>query len=176
MHREEKKETVTELADKLGRCSIVISTDYRGLPVAEMNEIRRRLRQTQIEYRVVKNTLIRLAAEQANREEIVNIVEGPTAIAFGYGNVVEPAKVLLDYIRSSGSTLKIIGGLVGQRVLSPSDIAGIATLPSKEVLVGKLLGMMKAPIASLVNVLNANIAGLAHVLNARMKQLEGGSN
>jgi len=176
MRIDEKKEVVEELAAKLSRCNIAITTDYRGLPVAEMTELRRRLRQREIEYRVVKNTMVRFAAEKAEKSEFTSIVEGPIAIAFGYGDITDPAKALIDYIRSSGSGLKIIGGLLDQRVLSASEIANLANLPPKEVLVSKLLGGMKGPIIGLVNVLNANIADFLYVLNARMKQLEGGSS
>jgi large subunit ribosomal protein L10 len=176
MRIDEKKEVVTQLAEKISQCNIAITTDYRGLPVAEMTDLRRRLRQREIEYRVVKNTMVRFAAEKANKSELIGIVEGPTAIAFGYGDITEPAKALIDYIRSSGSGLKIMGGLLDRRVLSASEVANLATLPPKDVLIAKLLGGMKVPIIGLVNVLNANIAGFLYVLNARMKNLEGGSS
>lgn len=174
MRLEEKKQAVRELAQKLERSSIVITTNFRGLSVAEMTELRRRLRQEEIEYRVIKNTLAHFAAEQAGKEGLISIIEGPTAIAFGYGNVVAPAKALIDYIRSAKSELRISGGLVEQRVLSASEVATLATLPPKEVLIAKLLSGMQGSIFALVNVLNANITGLVSLLVARRKQLEGG--
>ncbi|MCK4362326.1 MAG: 50S ribosomal protein L10 [Dehalococcoidia bacterium] len=174
MRLEEKKQAVRELAQKLERSSIVITTNFRGLSVAEMTELRRRLRQEEIEYRVIKNNLAHFAAEQAGKEGLISIIEGPTAIAFGYGNVVAPAKALIDYIRSAKSELRISGGLVEQRVLSASEVATLATLPPKEVLIAKLLSGMQGSIFALVNVLNANITGLVSLLVARRKQLEGG--
>jgi len=174
MRMEEKKQAVSELAQKLERSSIVITTNFRGLSVAEMTELRRRLRQEEIEYRVIKNTLAHFAAEQAGKEGLISIIEGPTAIAFGYGNVVAPAKALIDYIRSAKSELRISGGLMEQRVLSASEVATLATLPPKEVLIAKLLSGMQGSILALVNVLNANITGLLSLLVARRKQLEGG--
>jgi len=174
MRLEEKKQAVIELAQKLERSSIVITTSYRGLSVAEMTELRRRLRQQQIEYRVIKNTLARFAAGQAGKEGLNSIIEGPTAIAFGYGDIVVPAKALIDYIRSASSELRISGGLIEERVLSASDIATLATLPPKEVLIAKLLSGMQGSISALVNVLNANVTGLINLLVARRKQLEGG--
>ncbi len=174
MRLEEKKQAVSELAQKLERSSIVITTNFRGLSVAEMTELRRRLRQEEIEYRVIKNTLAHFAAEQAGKEGLISIIEGPTAIAFGYGNVVAPAKALIDYIRSAKSELRISGGLMEQRVLSASEVATLATLPPKEVLIAKLLSGMQGSILALVNVLNANITGLVSLLVARRKQLEGG--
>ena len=174
MRLEEKKQAVNELAQKLERSSIVITTNFRGLSVAEMTELRRRLRQEEIEYRVIKNTLAHFAAEQSGKEGLISIIEGPTAIAFGYGNVVAPAKALIDYIRSAKSELRISGGLLEQRVLSASEVATLATLPPKEVLIAKLLSGMQGSILALVNVLNANITGLVSLLVARRKQLEGG--
>ena len=174
MRLEEKKQTVSELAQKLERSNIVITTNYIGLTVAEMTELRRKLRQEEIEFRVIKNTLARFAAEQVGKEKLNSIIEGPTAIAFGYGDETAPAKALLDYIRSAKSELKISGGLMKERVLSASEIATLATLPPKEVLIAKLLSGMQGSIFALVNVLNANIAGFTNLLVARKKQLEGG--
>lgn len=176
MRIDEKKEVVEHLADKLARCSIAITTDYRGIPVGEMTDLRRRLRQRDIEFRVVKNTLAGFAAEKAEKSDFINVIEGTTAVAFGYGDIADPAKALVEYIRSSGSVLRIRGALVGKRAISAAEVTILATMPPKEVLVAKLLGGMKGPIAGLVNVLNANIAGLACVLGARTRQLEGGSS
>jgi large subunit ribosomal protein L10 len=174
MHLEEKKQAVQELAQKLERASILISTSYRGLSVAEMTELRRRLRQEEIEYRVIKNTLAGFAAEQAGVEGLTNIIEGPTAIAFGYGDVAAPARALIDYIRSAKSELRIGGGLVEGRVLNATEVATLATLPPKDVLIAKLLSGMQGSIFALVQVLNANITGFLGLLDARRKQLEGG--
>ncbi|MFQ5924700.1 MAG: 50S ribosomal protein L10 [Dehalococcoidia bacterium] len=176
MRREEKKEAVRELAQKLSQCNIVITTDYRGLSVAEMTELRRRLRQGEIEYRVVKNTLARFAAAAADKEGLMGIIEGPTAIAFGYGDVTEPAKALIDYIRSSNVELRIRGGLLDRRVLSPSEVTALASLPPREVLIARLLGGMQGAMSALVTVLNATLAGFLGLLNAQIKQLEGGGN
>lgn len=174
MRKEEKKEAVRELAQKLSGCDVAITTDYRGLAVAEMTELRRRLRQGGIEYRVIKNTLARFAAEQAGKEGLTSIIEGPTAIAFGHGDVAASAKALVDYIRSSKSELKIRGGLLDRRVLSAAEVTTLATLPPKDELIAKLLAGMQGTILALVNVLNANITSFLNLLNARMKQLEGG--
>ena len=174
MRKEEKKEVVRELAQKLSGCDIAITTDYRGLSVAEMTELRRRLRQEGIEYRVIKNTLARFAAEQAGKEGLTSIIEGPTAIAFCHGDVAAPAKALVDYIRSSKSELKIRGGLLDRRVLSAAEVTTLANLPSKEELVAKLLSGMQGTLFALVNVLSANITSFLNLLNARIKQLEGG--
>lgn len=174
MRLEEKKQVVSELANRLERSTIVITTSYRGLSVAEMTELRRRLRQEEIEYRVIKNTLAQFAAEKVGKEGLTSIIEGPTAIAFGYGDIVAPAKALLDYIRATKSELRINGGLMEQRVLTAAEVTTLATLPPKEVLIAKLLSGMQGPISAVVQVLNANITGLLGLLVARTKQLEGG--
>ena len=176
MRKEKKEEAVSQIADKLSRCNIAITTNYRGLSVAEMTELRRRLRQGGIEYRVIKNTLARFAAKMADREGLNQIIEGPTAIAFGYGDSIDPAKALIDYIRSSGGVLTIKGGLIEQRVLTASEVAELATLPPKEVLMVKVLGAMQGPISAVVNVLNSTLVGLVGILNSRIRQLEGGGN
>ena len=176
MRREKKEEAIRQLAQKISRCNIAIATNYRGLSVAEMTELRRRLRQVEVEYRVIKNTLARFAAEQAGKGGLNQIIEGPTAIAFGYGNVTEPAQALLDYIRSSKVELTIRGGLLEQRVLSASEVIALADLPSKEALIAKLLGGLQGPIFALAQVLNATPAGFVRVLNARIQQLQGGGN
>jgi len=174
MHLEEKKKAVDELAEKVERANVIISTNYGGLTVAEMTDLRRKLRAQQIEFRVIKNTLARFAAAKAGKQEMDKIVVGPTAVALGYGDISIPAKVLLDYIRTTKSQLKISGGLIENRVLSTAEITTLATMPPKEVMVAKLLGNLKGPIYGLVNVLNANVAGLTYVLSARQKQLEKG--
>ncbi|MFA5366750.1 MAG: 50S ribosomal protein L10 [Dehalococcoidia bacterium] len=174
MRLEEKKKAVDELAEKVQSASVIISTDYGGLTVAEMTDLRRKLRAQQVEFRVIKNTLARFAATKAGKEDLDKIIAGPTAVALGYDDIAAPAKILLEYIRSTKSQLKISGGLIENRVLSAAEVATLATMPPKEVLVAKLLGNLKGPLYGLVNVLNANIAGLTYVLSARQKQLEKG--
>jgi large subunit ribosomal protein L10 len=174
MRLEQKKQVVDELADKLERANIIITTSYRGLTVAEMTELRRKLRQEEIEYRVIKNNMARFAAERTGKESLMNVIEGPTAIAFGYGDIMAPAKALLDYIRSTKIELKVIGGMLEQRILDSADVSSLASMPPKEVLVAKLIGGLQGPIYGLVNILNANITNLLGVLISRKNQLEEG--
>lgn len=174
MRRERKEAVVTELADKLSRATIAITTSYRGISVAEMTELRRQLRRREVEYRVIKNTLAYFAAEQAGREGLREIIAGPTAIAFGYGDVVEPARALLDFIRSRKTGLSISGGLLEHRVLSAAEVTALATLPPREVLIARVMAGMQGGLFALVGVLNGTLTGLLSVLNARIRQLEGG--
>lgn len=174
MRLEEKKQAVQDLAEKLERANVVIATSYGGLTVAEMTELRRKLRAQQVEFRVVKNTLARFAAEKSGREDLNKIVIGPTAVALGYDDVAAPAKALLEHIRATKSELKISGGLLEGRVLSAAEVTALALMPPREVLVAKMLGGLKGPLYGLVNVLNANLSGLVYLLSARQKQLEQG--
>ncbi len=167
-----KAETVEELAALLGPSKIAILTDYRGLKVSEISQLRRKLREVGVEFHVAKNTLTRLAAEKVGKGEISPALEGPTAIAFGYRDEVEPAKVLADYIRTSRSTLKIKAALLGNRLIAPEKVSELATLPPREVLLARVVGQMQAPLYGLVNVLSGNLRGFVTVLQARAKQLE----
>lgn len=134
--------------------------------------MRRRLREARVEFHVVKNTLATRAAEQAERRELPELFTGPTALALGFGDEAEAAKSLTDYIRSSRITLPIRGAVLGQRVLQTAEVQGLASLPSREVLLAQFMGGLNAPVAGLVTVLNALLAGFVRVLDARAKQME----
>ncbi len=173
MSREKTTEIIDRFKDAFSRCSIGILTDYRGLSNSEITALRRRLGDSSVEYRVVKNTLSRFAADRAGKTNLAGSFVGPVAIALGYGDVTEPAKILVDYISTSKSALTIKGGFLGDRVLTSEEVSTLARLPSREVLLAKLLGGMQGPIAGLVNCLSAPITGVARVLQARIKQMEG---
>jgi len=172
MSREKKTQTIDRLQEVFSKCSVGILTDYRGLSASEITVLRRKLRELGIEYRVVKNTLARFAVERAGRDDLVSFFEGPIAIAFGYGDIIEPARALTDYIDTSKASLNIKGGFLSDSLLIAEDVTTLATLPSREILLAKVLGGMKSPIVSLVNCLTAPIMGVARVLQARIKQLE----
>lgn len=170
----EKQEIVEKVAEAISRSTVVFATNYRGMPVWEMNQFRRKLREAGAEYRIVKNTLARLATERVGKEEFKQLLSGPTALMFGYGEVAELAKVLVDYSRESKDTISIKGGLLENRVLTSEEVIALSRLPSREILVARLLGEMRAPISSLVQVLGGCLGGLSRVLQARKQQLEGG--
>jgi len=176
MLRAEKESIVNELVDSLSKCTIVIATDYRGLKAKEMVQLRRKLSEMDIEYRVVKNTLTRFAAEKTGKEQMNTLLVGPLALAFGTDDVIKPAKALSDYIRSSGSTLQIKGGLLGDRLLDAKEVSALASIPPREVLVSQLVGQLWAPVQSLHNVLSAPLRELVNVFQARIQQLEGGES
>jgi large subunit ribosomal protein L10 len=174
MLKEKKGQMIDELASSLSRCTVAVATDYRGLTAKEMVQLRRRLTESGIDYRVIKNTLTRFAAEKAGKKQLEALLTGPVAIAFGYDEVVKPAQVLREHIRSAGSMLKIKGGILGDRLLTAEDVASLATIPPREILISRLLGQLQAPLQGLHNVLNAPMRGLLNVMQARIKQVEGG--
>jgi large subunit ribosomal protein L10 len=174
MSREKKVEIVSELKEAITNCNIAVLTDYRGLSASELTSLRGKLRESAVEYRVVKNTLARLAVEEVGKGFLTSSFDGPVAIAFGYGDVTEPAKALLDYIHSSKSILSIKGGFLGDRLLDPGDITTLSKLPQREELLSQVLAGMQSPVVSLLNLLNNPLRGFMGVLQARIKQLEEG--
>ena len=174
MPTDKKKEQVQMIADLLSRCTIAIATDYRGLNMTEMNLLRSRLREREVEFKVIKNSLARLATEQVGKPSLKTFLDGPTAIAFGYGEITEPAKALTEHIKSERSVLTIKGGLLDGQALESKQVNTLATLPPKEQLVAKVMAAMQAPIYSLHYILSAQIRGLHTVLTARVAQLEEG--
>ena len=167
MPTQAKADAVDELAEKFDKSAIVITTDYSGIPVGEMTQLRRALREAGVEYRVVKNTLAYLAADKVGKPAIRDVIAGPTGVAFGYGDPTEPAKALSGFIRSNRSTLKILGGELDGQALSEDDVERLASMPSREYLIAQVLMMMNAPIQGLVTVLDAPLSGLARLLQAR---------
>jgi len=170
--REEKVLIVDSLRELISKCSIGILTDYRGLSTPEITILRRRLRELGIDYKVVKNTLARFAAERAGKGELVNLFEGPIAIAFGYKDIIEPARALADYIRTSKTSLSIKGGFLADRLLTSEEVMTLVKLPPREILLGKIVGGMQAPISALITCLTTPMRGIIGVLQARIQQLE----
>ncbi len=173
MSRQEKAQTIDRLQEVFSKCSVGILTDYRGLSTPEITILRRRLRESGIEYKVVKNTLARFAAGRAGKDDLVGSFDGPVAIAFGYGDITEPARVLADYIRTSKASLSIKGGFLSDRLLTEEEVMTLSVLPSREVLLAKILGGMQSPISALLGCLTTPIRGIMGVLQARIQQLEG---
>ena len=167
----DKVRQVEELADRFKRSTIVITTDYTGLGVGQMTELRRAMRERDVEFRVIKNSLALLAADAAGKPQVKEVIDGPTGIAFGYGDAVAPAKALADFIRANRSSLTIRGAELDGRVLDTQQVQQLANLPGRDELVAQLLSRMQAPISGLVHVLSGPIAGLARVLQQHADSL-----
>lgn len=169
MLREKKVQIVSNLADDLSRSTIIIATNYQGLLAKQMTELRNALAKAGIGYHVVKNTLVYRAADQSGKPQLKDIVEGPVALAFGYDDAVSAAKVLNQYIKSAALPLQIRGGLLGDRILLSEELASLANLPPREVLIAKLIGQFQAPAVTLHNTLSFLLRGLLNVLQSRIQ-------
>lgn len=171
--RAEKQATVAEIKEKLLATKGAVFTNYRGLTVAMDTKMRRRLREAGVEYRVIKNTMTRIAAKDAGIEGLDKYLEGPTAIALSEVDPVVPAKVLSDFIRENRlQALEIKAGLVEGKVVDAGGVKALASLPPREALLAQLLGTMQAPIAGFVRVLNGVPSNLVYALEAIRKQKE----
>ncbi len=168
--RAEKSSAIDLLAEQLGKAEIAILTEYRGLSVTDMQDLRGRLRPAGVQYVVAKNTLARFAAERTGRTSIVDDLTGPTAIAFGT-DAVATAKALQDYTRVN-RTFVLKAALLGDRRIDPKEVERLATLPPADVLRGRVFGMIVSPLQRIVNMLSAPMASFARLLEARRKQLE----
>lgn len=165
-----KKEQVRELQDLFRNSEVLIFTDYRGLKVSEITNLRRQLREKGVEYHVTKNTLTTLAGERSGYDSLTNLLDGPTAIAFVGDDIPGATKVITDFARTA-KALQIRGGLVGRSILSAEQVNDLTKLLPREQYIAKLMGSMKSPINGVVNTLAQVIRGVVNVLQARVDQL-----
>ena len=173
--RVQKEEQVAEIRDKMSRANSIFVADYKGVDVRSVGELRSKIRAAgEFEYRVAKNTLLKIAADGNAAESIQEHFQGPTAVAFSFGDPVALAKVLVDYA-DENEHFELRGGLVDGNAVSSQEIATLATLPSLDQLRGKIVGLLQAPATKVVQVLSAPASQLARVLDARRAQLEEGA-
>jgi len=170
--KEQKAEQVELIAEKLKRAKVAVLTDYRGLTVSQLQELRGKLRGGDVEYRVIKNTLARRAAEAAGVPALQSELKGPVAIAFGYDDLGLPAKLINEFVRATRLKLEVVGGLVEGRVFSPEQVKQLADLPSRESLIAQLLGTLQSPVAQLVGIMQTPVQQLVGVLDAYKQKLE----
>lgn len=162
---EEKQVIVQEIAEKMNLSKSMVICDYRGLNVQQVTELRRKLREVGVEYKVLKNTMVRFAAQQVGIEGLEDILNGPTAVAFGIEDPVAPAKILSDFAKTN-EKLQIKAGVLDKKVISVDKVKALADIPSREVLLSMVLRGMQGPISGLINVLQGNIRNLVYVLAA----------
>lgn len=172
MSREKKAQVIEDLAKLFGESRVGVLTEYRGITANEITVLRRKLGESRIKFRVVKNTLAGLAAEKTGKSTLSPALKGPLAIAFGYGGEIETARAVFDYIRATKSSLTVAGGFLDNRLLTSDEVKTLATLPPRETLVALVIGGIQAPIQVLLGYLNAPVRELVGTLEARMKQLE----
>lgn len=168
----QKIEQVALLTEKLRRAKVAVLTDYRGLTVSQMEDLRTRLRTADVEFRVVKNTLARRAAVETGHDDFQPVLAGPVAIAFGYDDLAAPVRLLQDFTRQTRLRLDIVGGLVEGRVMTSDQVRQLADLPSREVLIAQLLGTVQSPITTLATALSSPLSQLAGALESYRNQLE----
>jgi len=168
---EVKAAQVDELTQKFEKAESVVFYDYRGLTVGEVSELRAQCREAGVEYKVIKNNLLRRAAKATNVDGLDDLLKGPTAVAIGYDDPVAGAKILVDFVKKTKKT-EIKAGILSGNVVNLDEIKQLANLPSREQLIGTLAGVLNQPIAGLAMALNAIPSGLARSLNAVREQKE----
>ena len=173
MQRDEKERVVAELAERLRSTETLIVADYRGLSVTEINDLRGQLLEHGARFRVVKNTLTRRAAEEAGADDLLALLDGPTAIAFldSDGDPVAVAKALSTAARET-KVLEIRGGILDGQHVGEADIKSLATLPPTDVLRAQLVSAVSGPLMTVVGLFAAPLRDLVNVIDARIKQLE----
>ena len=167
----QKKELVEELHEKFLASKIVVLTEYKGLNVVRLNDLRRKLKAAGVTYKVVKNTLLIRAAEDTDVVGLKEYFTGPSAVALGFDDPVSPAKILIEFAKDNDK-LKIRAGAMGGKVLDPEAIKSLSALPSREVLLGQLLSVMNAVPTSFVRALHNAPQRLLYALQAIKDQKE----
>ncbi len=166
--RTAKEKAVDQLTGELGRIKLAVMTDYRGLSVPEIEELRANLRNEGITYRVTKNTLLRLATKNnpSMKDLDPTTFTGPMALALGFEDEVAPARVIFQYAKTHGA-LEIVGAITSDgQVLTPAQVKALATLPTRDQLLGQLVGTIAAPLTGFVGVMAGNVRSIINLLNA----------
>lgn len=174
MPKKDKEQKVLELTEKMKAAKSVYLTDFTGLNVPQATELRKKLREASVEYRVAKNTLTKLAAKNAGYEMLADYLTGPTGLAFGITDSIIPAKILTEFAKEGNKpTVKI--GVIDGRLVNPGEVKQLALLPSREVLLSRVLAGFQAPIAGFVGVLGGILQKLVGTVDAIAKQRESQS-
>lgn len=171
MDRTKKEQVVAELQDRLKGVKLAVLAGYTGMNVAKIESLRNELRKSGTEFRIIKNTLLRIASQDTSVAAFENYLKGPLAIILNSGDAVEPTKVLVDFARKN-SELDIKAGLLDGRLISKDQLQQLAELPSREVLLGKLLSVLVGAQTNLVGVLSAVPRSFVQVLEAYRSQKE----
>jgi large subunit ribosomal protein L10 len=168
---EDKKRIAQDLRERFNKSKVIIVTDYKGLNVTSINALRRKLREADVEFKVVKNSLLTRAAEDTDVAQLNAYFKGPSAVAISYDDPVAPAKVLTEFA-GEFKALEIKAGVMGSKMLDLSAIKALSDLPSREVLLGQVLSAMNGVPTAFVRALNDNIGRLLNVLTAIKVQKE----
>ncbi len=173
MNRDQKAVAIAEIATHIDESDAIFAVDYRGISVAQVAELRAKLRESDATFKVVKNSLTERAADQVGAESLKDFLSGPTALTFVRGDVATAAKTVADYARAT-QLLPFKGGLMGADTLDVDQIRSLSRLPSREVLYGQLVGVVASPIGGLVRSLGGLLGGLAVALGQVREKKESG--
>ena len=185
MPTQKKIDEVQLLAEKLSQATVAVAADFSSMPVKSMTGLRKHLRDADVEFRVVKNTLTLRAADEAGRPEVKELLDGPTGLALGFADPLAPIKTIHDYVRTNRLPMVVRAAtMMDGRVYKDAQLTLLTTLPPREVLLAQLLGQMASlptrlvrainqPLQGLANVMNGPLVGLANVLQARVDQQQG---
>jgi large subunit ribosomal protein L10 len=171
MPTQRKVESVADLTDKLQRTQLTVVTDYRGLTVAEITDLRKKLRETGAELIVAKNTLTLRAAKETGYAELEAFLSGPTALAFAFKDVAKTAKAINDFNKGP-KKLVIRGGMLGNTMMGANLLDQVASMPSREQVLAQIVGGVSAPVSGVVGVINAAITNVLYALQARIDQIQ----
>lgn len=171
MNRREKEQVISDLQKQVEQVKAVVLTNYRGLTVEQMDQLRRRLREEKITYSVVKNTMMKLASKGSALEKLHDYLEGPTAIAMSAGDPLPLARILSEFQKSQ-PLLVIKAGWIEGRVSSPEEVRALASMPSREVMLGRILGSIEMSGMQVAGAILGALQQVVGVVQARVDQLE----
>ena len=163
--KKQKEQVIEDLTDRIKRQKVLVFTDFSGLKVSETRDLRKKLREAGMEYKVAKKTLIKLALEKAKKVADIMQFKSSVALVFGYNDPIMPAKIISGFSKEHNK-LKVLGGLMEDKVLTVEEIKELAKIPSREELLAKLVWSIKSPVSGFVNVLSGNIRNLIGILTA----------
>jgi large subunit ribosomal protein L10 len=171
MPTQKKADQVDKLAETLGRSTVAVGTEYRGLKVHEITALRRTLREAGVEMHVIKNTLFRRAADAAGKPDMHPLAEGPTALVLGFGDPIQPIKTVVEYQRTARNAFAARSAYLDGQIIAGARLAEIATLPSKDTMLAEFAGSLLSPVSNLVGLLQATVQEFVGLLDARMEQM-----
>ena len=170
MNKREKEQIISDLHQQVERVKAVVLTNYRGLNVEQMSQLRQRLREEKVSFNVVKNTLMKLASKGTDVEKLNDYFEGPTAVAVSHGDPISLAKILSDFQKTQ-PLFEIKGGVIEGRVIPPEGVKALASMPSREVIFAQILGEVQMPGTQLAGVLYSAVQQMVNIIQARVDQL-----
>jgi large subunit ribosomal protein L10 len=167
MQRNEKQKLIEALRAKLAKADFAVAVAYKNIDAEATVKLRKLFREAKVDYKVVKNTLAKLAAKGTPAEKLAEQMKGPSALILGYGDVIAPAKLLLEVVQQQGEKMVVKAGVVQGNLVDPAALKALASMPGLPELRGMLVGMIQSPAAKLVRIINTPGGQLARVLKAK---------